>query len=135
MDGKEYFDNELENLNWEQKCRLIQSDPVTCARYFDYQFNQFLNNFLMSNITPSGSIFGWFYTVEYQQRGSPHIHMLIWITDAPIFGTDDDEKVIYINKIISCSKPTVNSDLLNLVNRRFTDIHILVEKEIRMNAV
>lgn len=64
MDGKEYFDNELENLNWEQKCRLIQSDPVICARYFDYQFNQFLNNFLMSNITPLGSIFGWFYTVE-----------------------------------------------------------------------
>ena len=29
LDGKEYFENELENLNWEQKCRLIQSDPVT----------------------------------------------------------------------------------------------------------
>ena len=52
VDGKEYSDNELENLNWEQKCRLIQSDPVTCARHFDYQFNQFLNNFLMSNIAP-----------------------------------------------------------------------------------
>ena len=115
VDGKEYSDNELENLNWEQKCRLIQSDPVTCARHFDYQFNQFLNNFLLSNIAPLGSISDWFYRVEYQQRGSPHIHMLIWITDAPIFGTDDDEKVIsYIDRIITCSKPTGNSDLLNL---------------------
>ena len=115
MDGKEYSDNGLENLNWEQKCRLIQSDPVTCARHFDYQFNQFLNNFLLSNIAPLGSISDWFYRVEYQQRGSPHIHMLIWITDAPIFGTDDDEKVIsYIDRIITCSKPTGNSDLLNL---------------------
>ena len=36
----------LENLNWEEKSRLIQSDPVTCARHFDCQFNQFIQNFL-----------------------------------------------------------------------------------------
>ena len=29
VDSKEYTDNELENLNWEEKSRLIQSDPVT----------------------------------------------------------------------------------------------------------
>ena len=28
-DTKEYTDNELENLNWKEKCRLI--DPTTCA--------------------------------------------------------------------------------------------------------
>jgi len=33
---KEYTDNELENLSWEEKCRLIQSDPITCARHFDF---------------------------------------------------------------------------------------------------
>ena len=35
VNNKEY--TELENLNWEEKCKLIQSDPVTCARHFDYQ--------------------------------------------------------------------------------------------------
>ena len=52
VDNREYSDNELENLNWEEKCRLIQSDPVTCARHFDYQFNQFLRHFLMSSAAP-----------------------------------------------------------------------------------
>ena len=42
VDQKDYTDDELENLNWEGKCRLIQSDPVTCARHFDFQFNTFL---------------------------------------------------------------------------------------------
>ena len=42
VDNKEYTDNELENLNWEHKSRLIQSDPVTYARYFDYQVHKFL---------------------------------------------------------------------------------------------
>ena len=41
VDHKEYSITELENMNWDEKCRLIQSDPVTCARHFDYQISQF----------------------------------------------------------------------------------------------
>ena len=36
VDQRNYTDEQQENLNWEEKCRLIQSDPVTCARHFDY---------------------------------------------------------------------------------------------------
>ena len=119
LDNKEYTDTELENLNWQEKCRLIQSDPVTCARHFDYQVSQFLRNFLMSSLAPLGKIADWFYRVEYQQRGSPHIHMLIWLEDAPVFGVDSDDKVIaFIDKIISCEKPTNKPELLKLVNRQ-----------------
>ena len=53
------------------------TDPVTCARHFDYQFNTFLKQFLMCDIAPLGKIKDRFYRVEYQQRGSLHIHMLI----------------------------------------------------------
>ena len=45
VDDKNYSNHELENLNWEEIGRLIQSDPVTCARHFDYQFNTFLKKF------------------------------------------------------------------------------------------
>ena len=110
-------DNELENLNWQEKCRLIQSDPVTCARHFDYQINQFLRKFLLSDAQPLGKIADWFYRVKYQQRGSPHIYMLIWLENAPAFGIDSDQNVIeFINKVITCQKPTNNPDLLKLVN-------------------
>ena len=51
----------------------------------------------MSNAAPLGKIADWFYRVEYQQRSSPHIHMLIWLEDAPVYGCDgDDEKKVYI---------------------------------------
>lgn len=40
-----------------------------------------------------GKTADWFYRVEYQQRGSPHIHMLIWLENASRFGIDSDEKV------------------------------------------
>ena len=119
VDNREYSDNELENLNWEEKCRLIQSDPVTCARHFDYQFNQFLRHFLMSSAAPLGKIADWFYRVEYQQRGSPHIHMLIWLESAPVYGCDDDEDVTsFIDEIITCKKPDSDPELQFLVNRQ-----------------
>ena len=119
VDKKDYTNNELENLNWKDKCILIQSDPVTCARHFDYQVNQFINNFLLSKTAPLGKIADWFYRVEYQQRGSPHIHMLIWLENAPTFGVDFDGDVVeFIDKIIACEKPTEDTDLLALVNRQ-----------------
>ena len=73
----------------------------------------------MSDIGPLGKIKDWFYRVEYQQRGSPHIHMLIWLENAPVFGVDKDEEVIaFIDQIIICSKPNNDPKLLELVNRQ-----------------
>ena len=119
IDNKTYSDNELENLNWEERCRLIQSDPVTCARHFDYQVNQFLGSFLLSSLEPLGKISDWFYRVEYQQRGSPHIHMVIWVPGAPEYQVQSDTEVTaFIDKIITCHKPTDNPQLLDLVNRQ-----------------
>ena len=119
INNREYTDTELENLKWKEKCKLIQSNPVTCARHFDYQINQFIQNFLMSSLEPLGKITDWFYRVEYQQRGSPHIHMIIWLENAPVFGIDGDCEVIeFIDKIISCKKPPDNSELLKYVNRQ-----------------
>ena len=64
VDHKHYTDEQLESLNWEDRCRLIQSDPVTCGRHFDYQVNQFMTNFLLSSAEPLGKISDWFYRVE-----------------------------------------------------------------------
>ena len=56
VDNKTYTDAQFENLNWEEKNRLIQCDPVTCARHLDFQVHKFLQNFLLSNTAPIGKI-------------------------------------------------------------------------------
>ena len=99
---------------------MIQSDPVTCARHFDYQVNNFLRHFLPSNAEPLGKISDWFDRVEYQQRGSSHIHMMIWIENALAFGEDSDSILTsFIDKIITCEKPAdkmnVGSIILSLL--------------------
>ena len=45
--------------------------------------------------------------------------MLIWLENAPTFGEDFDCDVVeFIDKIITCEKPTEKPDLLALVNRK-----------------
>ena len=45
--------------------------------------------------------------------------MLIWLENAPTFGVDFDNDVVsFIDKIITCEKPTENPELLALVNRQ-----------------
>ena len=86
VDSTTYTDEQIENFNWEDRCRLIQSDPVTCARHFDYQVNQFLTHFLLSSSELLGKISDWFYRVECQQRG-------YMVKDAPQFQIDSDKEV------------------------------------------
>ena len=78
-----------------------------------------MTDFLFSSAEPLGKISDWFYRVEYQQRGSPHIHMLLWLENVPQFQEDSDNDVTaFIDKIITCQKPIDNVELLNLVNRQ-----------------
>ena len=85
--GVSCTDNDIEGLTWQEK-NLVQKDPVTCSRYFDHRVQEFLNTILNSNCEPIGKLRDFFYRVELQQRGSPHIHMLVWIDNAPIIGKE-----------------------------------------------
>lgn len=58
IDNKNYSHEQLDTLSWEEKCRLIQSDPVTCSRQFDFQVQTFLRKFLLSDYAPLGEMKG-----------------------------------------------------------------------------
>ena len=71
---------------------------------------------------PLGQIIDYFYRVEFQQRGSPHIHALFWVKDAPKYGKDSDETITdFVDKYVTCAEriPLENSDdLINLQTHR-----------------
>ena len=105
IDNKVLSEEEATNLTWQEKSRLIQSDPVTCARHFDFCVNKFITEFLSSKSAPLGKMQDYFYRVEYQQRGSPHVHMMIWCENSPRYGVDSKQEVIrFIDTHITCQK-------------------------------
>ena len=55
--------------------------------------------------------------------------MLIWLENAPVFGVDNDDKVIaFIDKIISCKRPTDNPELLTCEQASASPFSYLAEK-------
>lgn len=105
VNGKILSPNEVNSLTWEEKCILIKSDPVTCARYFDHRFQSFLACVLKSKMNPIGQIQDYFYRVEFQQRGFSHVHMLVWIKDAHVYNSTNQNKVEnFIYSYVTCKK-------------------------------
>ena len=113
-DDIEYSEEEIENLSWQEKTNLVQKDPVTCSRYFDHRVEEFLNTVLKSSCEPIGKVKQFFYRLEFQQRGSPHIHMLVWIENAPNLERSSREEIEqFVDNYLTCS--TDNEETVNLV--------------------
>uniref|UniRef100_A0ABD2WD00 Helitron helicase-like domain-containing protein n=1 Tax=Trichogramma kaykai TaxID=54128 RepID=A0ABD2WD00_9HYME len=84
---------------------LIATDPVSTARFFYTKLKAFIK-FLTSSEHPIGEVAHYYWVCEYQGRGLPHYHFLIWIKDAPVFGTSSNEEIQrFILQHITCQIP------------------------------
>ncbi|XP_062615938.1 uncharacterized protein LOC134277623 [Saccostrea cucullata] len=116
---KSLTDEEIDNMTWAEKTDLVQKDPVTCVRFFDHRVHVFINTVLKNEDQPVGELIDFFYRVEFQHRGSPHIHMLMWIKHAPKFKEDPVSEIAqFIDKYVSCSANCDDDD------REFVDLQI-----------
>ncbi|XP_062600922.1 uncharacterized protein LOC134262538 [Saccostrea cucullata] len=99
------------DLDWSEKSEILRSNPVTVARMFEYRFHMFQTNVILSPSKPIGNVIDYFVRVEFQQRGSPHMHCLYWIENAPKFDEDKEEVVCdFIDSYITCAVPSENED-------------------------
>lgn len=68
---------------------------------------------------PVGEIVDFFYRLEFQQRGSPHVHMLLWIKDALTAESNTAEEISeFVDKYVTCSKENVDPYLINYQTHR-----------------
>ena len=109
-------DEQVSNLSWEEKCNWLRRNPVTAARHFQYRLDLFWNEFIKSKSMPIGEVVDFMIRIEFQARGSPHAHTIVWIKDAPKFGTDPVDNVVqFIDKYQTCAIPDNDPELHDLV--------------------
>ena len=89
--GVNYSDEDVAGLSFEEKSNWLKRNPVTAARHFEFHLNVFFKNFLKSSAKPLGEMVDYVIRMEFQARGSPHAHTVIWVKDAPKYGIDSDE--------------------------------------------
>ena len=112
----------VNNIPPDQKVnpgKLCTQDPVSVTRQFTHKFKSFFRTMLLKGKV-LGEVEHFYRKREYQARGAPHFHVLLWINDAPVIGRDSADKVLlWIQERICCSIPDAKScpELHRLVTR------------------
>ena len=98
--------------------KLCTEDPISVSIKFSAMFHAFFKIFIKGGAL--GKVDHYYIKKEYQARGAPHYHFLLWIHGAPVAGVDPPEKVLaWIEKRITCQIPDKDKEpeLYDLVTR------------------
>ena len=87
----------------------MNKNPVVVARDFQYRVEIFFKMIVLDG--PLGKTGYYAICVEFQVRGSPHIHSFIWILNAPKLSKETkDEYIQWVDSIIRTDMPNSVSD-------------------------
>ena len=99
--------------------RLCIEDPISVSRQFSLKFHAFFRKVIL-NGEVLGKVAHFYWKKEYQARGAPHYHVLLWIKNAPVIGEHDPDSVLaWIQERITCHIPDKDGspELHRLVTR------------------
>ena len=75
----------MQQLSALQRATLVNEDPVTCCIYFNKLVDVIMNILSSTRFSPFGKyhVIDYFKRIEFQHRGSPHAHILLWLNNDP----------------------------------------------------
>ena len=94
------------------------------TRMFDSRAQAFIKHILMKSDKSGLNVKNFCYRIEFQARGMPHIHGVLWLENESIrtylidengFEFDPTEVPKFIDKIISCSTSTEDEAVNQIV--------------------
>ena len=77
----------------------------------------FFSNYILHNDKPLWNVTDHAIKIEFQQRGSPHVHCLLWVKDASHIDLQSDEDVFkFIDLFVSGMIPEDTAESKNIWN-------------------
>ena len=108
--------DENSEIDYFRKCEVLNSNPVLVARHFQYRVETFFKEIIIHKKSPLECVENYAIKVEFQFRGSPHVHCFIWVKNAPLLMRETkDEYVEFIDSIVRVDYP-VKIKNLNFMN-------------------
>ena len=78
---------------------------------FQHRLEAFFSQYLLSDAHPLGHITDYVIKNEFQMRGLPHAHCLLWVKNAPKIDKEPDNVVCaFIDKYITAVRPPITSE-------------------------
>ena len=74
---------EIAGMDYFTRCKFLNDNPVTVVRRFQYRVEVFFREvILISGLLSNLKYYA--IRVEFQVRGSPHIHSFLWVINEPV---------------------------------------------------
>ncbi|CAG4958798.1 unnamed protein product [Colias eurytheme] len=106
-DGRPNFS--FEDLTFLEKQHLVESYPVTLSRQFMLRLNTLFTRLRREEDPILGKkIIDFWWRIEFQLRGSPHVHMVLWCANMPAF--DTPEGIQLLERVVTCEVPDAEDD-------------------------
>lgn len=89
----------------------IRKDPLLAATHFYRRFRALLKHVILGKTKTLGTLFDYFARIELQNRGSPHVHMFLWIDGLPaeLNHSTSSEFIYYIDRTIASNVPSLEN--------------------------
>lgn len=105
----------------------MRTDPLMAATHFERRFSALMDFVINGPLKPLGNVVDYFVRVEFQNRGSPHYHMFLWVEGIPtnINNETISQLLSYLGKVVHTNIPDQHTDceLYTLVRKLQTHSH------------
>ncbi|KAK3921767.1 hypothetical protein KUF71_010943 [Frankliniella fusca] len=106
---KEFERTEISNES--ERHKLMFNNPKICSDYFYQVAEKYINDIMIAQFKVKDH----WYRYEWQLRGSPHVHGVLWLNDAvnvhelqTKFNEVKDKIIEYFDKLVSCQNPNTD---------------------------
>ena len=80
--GKQLSQKDVLKMSIADESRYLHQIPITGVQMFQHRVEAFFSEYLLSDTHPLGHITDYVIKSEFQMRGSPHAHCLLWVKEA-----------------------------------------------------
>ena len=99
-------DDEIAAMSYDEKCKMLNSNPVAVAKHFQFRLERLFKDLILSTSNLIGKVQYYAIRIEFQFRGSPHAHCFIWVKDFPLLTEETaDSFVEFIDQHVQAYLP------------------------------
>ena len=109
--GQHLSHENILKMSIAERSRYLWQNPVTCVHMFQHCVDSFFMHYLLSKTQPLGAIIDYVIKIEFQMRGAPHAHCLLWVKDAPKINVNEDEEICHFidnTSLLYCPQVKLN---------------------------
>ena len=103
--GRNITKEEVDALSYVERCEMLNANPVVMAKHFQHRVETFFREVLLSQSNPIGKVIYYALRIDFQMRGSPHLHALIWTADCPKLTCDTEDAYINFDEHVQANLP------------------------------